>query len=58
MDDKNYETESGILSEDGEVAVAELYGEDVAVTSSAKPRRTNAGAGVERIQMYHSGKDY
>ena len=52
------EDEAGVIIEDEEVAVAALDDVEVTAAGNTRPRRTNAGAGVERLQMDFSGKGY
>ena len=46
------------MAENGEVAVAAIDNADVAVAGNTRPRRANTGAGVERIHIDFSDKDY
>ena len=52
------EDESEIVTEEREVAAVALDDVDFAVAGNTRPRRENAGAIVERIQMDFSGKGY
>jgi len=49
-----------IVNEEGaeEVVVADLDKETYGIPSSTRPKRTNTGAGIERIQIVFAGKEY